>query len=614
MHHRKRSQRVGRTGRIRRGWLSRLCTAAFAAALAASLLPVQQAKAAGSLAMQFAGAAGSLPEQPSGTAGSLPVQPAGAASPSGAHRIGDDVGDVLATDIRAYVRNTPIRSMNIDGYTAIVVEDLRDYGFDVAWTPAERKVAIYNRPSKKVQAPAVEESSSLPVGTKLSDVLYTDIKTYYEGREIPSYNLDGRTAIRLNDLDRMGLVEWNEEAKTISFTPAADESPESPPMEQAPLVVRETNTVEISGIAIGAQSVEYEGRKIGTVVNGVPMISLAFMGEALGYRRDGLAAGCGKVSLCLDNGAYGMLTYVSNAAAYPEHPLDVLLYWMGGEKGKSSVKAVPAEGGASDVYVSERDLKWLFGYQSQWDPQTGRLDIRYVDYRVDDYGLPSDVRNYFYAVKAVGYMRGSGDVLPSLIVRDWKGGPGGAVSSMALVGEPGTYEYGGKPGLSKYGFESDLELDTGSYAYDVGLQVGLRKLYSSTLDIRLTPETAEPVIAYPDMTSFGEISRIRFDQPVQGYIATNEKQVAFAGTVEKQVGTGLTVVVEREVYGGGFETLKQFKVPFADGRFSFAVDTLDDPRYLTKVTVKGTVTNPRLTYDKDVARFYLKRSDSGQRK
>ncbi len=101
---------------------------------------------AGSLRKLFAAAAIAVL-----TAGLLPMQQADAKAADGTTIIGDDVGDVLATDIKAYVQGKPIRSMNIDGYTAVVAEDLRQYGFDVVWTPADRKVTIYNRPAKTLE-------------------------------------------------------------------------------------------------------------------------------------------------------------------------------------------------------------------------------------------------------------------------------------------------------------------------------------------------------------------------------------------------------------------------------------------------------------------------------
>ena len=40
-------------------------------------------------------------------------------------------GKVLKSDIRAYINGAPVMTYNIDGYTGVIAEELRNYGFDV---------------------------------------------------------------------------------------------------------------------------------------------------------------------------------------------------------------------------------------------------------------------------------------------------------------------------------------------------------------------------------------------------------------------------------------------------------------------------------------------------
>ena len=116
--------------------------------------------------------------------------------------VGTVVGSVLSTDIRAFVNGEAIRSMNIDGKTAIYVEDLRSHGFHIAWEPNKRQVSIF--PDKD----ELDVSKDFPdlgftwvgVGNKIADVLSTNIHTFAQGKEIPSYNVEGKTAIYLQDL------------------------------------------------------------------------------------------------------------------------------------------------------------------------------------------------------------------------------------------------------------------------------------------------------------------------------------------------------------------------------------------------------------------------------
>ena len=48
-----------------------------------------------------------------------------------AARVGDVINKTVYTDIVAKINGHDIASFNIDGYTVIVAEDLRNYGFNV---------------------------------------------------------------------------------------------------------------------------------------------------------------------------------------------------------------------------------------------------------------------------------------------------------------------------------------------------------------------------------------------------------------------------------------------------------------------------------------------------
>ena len=57
--------------------------------------------------------------------------------------IGDTIGSVLHTDIKAYVNDKLIPSFNIGGKTCICFEDLTDHGFKVTWDAAKREVRAW---------------------------------------------------------------------------------------------------------------------------------------------------------------------------------------------------------------------------------------------------------------------------------------------------------------------------------------------------------------------------------------------------------------------------------------------------------------------------------------
>ena len=65
-----------------------------------------------------------------------------------AYRVGDVIGQILYTDIVAYVEGVQVRSYNIKGRTAIVAQDLRALGvgsdFGVYFDEATRVLSINN--------------------------------------------------------------------------------------------------------------------------------------------------------------------------------------------------------------------------------------------------------------------------------------------------------------------------------------------------------------------------------------------------------------------------------------------------------------------------------------
>ena len=133
---------------------------------------------------------------------------------------GKVIGEVLNTDIAAYIDGHPTRSYNINGWTGIVAEDLRDYGFEVSWDEAQRTLFIsyYKDPNFKITADYNPEISGMPVGSHSMDVLKTDIKTYVNGTEIEAFNIGGRTIIYIDWLQCYGNVQWFKSERKICYT------------------------------------------------------------------------------------------------------------------------------------------------------------------------------------------------------------------------------------------------------------------------------------------------------------------------------------------------------------------------------------------------------------
>ncbi len=115
--------------------------------------------------------------------------------------VGDVAGEVLSTDIVAYVDDMAIPSYNIGGKTVVVVEELADYGFDVTWNGESRilNVVTTHLPEKRPDyaPPKVAQSQ---VGKAVGKYYETDIVCYVNGMWVESYNIGGKTVAVIEDM------------------------------------------------------------------------------------------------------------------------------------------------------------------------------------------------------------------------------------------------------------------------------------------------------------------------------------------------------------------------------------------------------------------------------
>lgn len=145
-----------------------------------------------------------------------------AALPVSAAKVGDVVGEVAHTDIVTYINNQPIESFNINWETAVIVEDLAKYGFNVVWdpTPGNRQLRVTRAYDKAFQNTFRPTASTHPNGTHAFDVLYTDIVTYFDGHKVDSFNVNGRTIVYVNDINKYygQTYSYNDGTRTLSLT------------------------------------------------------------------------------------------------------------------------------------------------------------------------------------------------------------------------------------------------------------------------------------------------------------------------------------------------------------------------------------------------------------
>jgi len=53
-------------------------------------------------------------------------------------------------------------------------------------------------------------------GSKLYDIYRSDIKVYLDGKQIESFNINGRSFIIIDDLAKYGDVVWDGDSRRIS--------------------------------------------------------------------------------------------------------------------------------------------------------------------------------------------------------------------------------------------------------------------------------------------------------------------------------------------------------------------------------------------------------------
>jgi len=132
--------------------------------------------------------------------------------------IGDEIGDVLNTDIKTYIDDNRIPSYNINGKAAVIIKDLINYGFDSVYNNATRTTTVtYN--SKKAITPLTSfDETKGQVGTVAFKYVYTDIVAIVNGKEVESFNIKGNLAIFFGDLADYGTFAYDNSKRESRFT------------------------------------------------------------------------------------------------------------------------------------------------------------------------------------------------------------------------------------------------------------------------------------------------------------------------------------------------------------------------------------------------------------
>ncbi len=118
------------------------------------------------------------------------------------------IGTAYNTDIVAYINHYAIPSYAVNGTSVIVVEDLRNFGFNVNWDGAARTLSITRNTNTNVNEMSFTKDAVS--GSKFSDIYSTDIGVYAGYHKFTSYALNGYTMIPIEELAIYGQFNWVE--------------------------------------------------------------------------------------------------------------------------------------------------------------------------------------------------------------------------------------------------------------------------------------------------------------------------------------------------------------------------------------------------------------------
>jgi|LSQX01.3.fsa_nt_gb hypothetical protein len=110
------------------------------------------------------------------------------------HNIGDILGNIFYTDIVTYFNGAKINSFSLDGQTAIIAEDLKNYGFNVVWNGEDRELYVISGSYHTSDA-----RRDMIWDYSLEGISYLELMDFYKELETLYYTIISNT----RNLDRM---------------------------------------------------------------------------------------------------------------------------------------------------------------------------------------------------------------------------------------------------------------------------------------------------------------------------------------------------------------------------------------------------------------------------
>ncbi len=127
------------------------------------------------------------------------------------------IGQVKKTDIKAYINGYEIPAYSIDGKTAVITSDLKNYGFNTYYDNTDRSSNIVLKESGAKIDPIVKEDDKAAFGEVIADVYKSDIVVKVNGKSVTGYNIGGKMAVKFSDLKTFGEYYESKENKTCSL-------------------------------------------------------------------------------------------------------------------------------------------------------------------------------------------------------------------------------------------------------------------------------------------------------------------------------------------------------------------------------------------------------------
>jgi hypothetical protein len=125
--------------------------------------------------------------------------------------IGDPLGTANVSKIKAIIDDQIIPSLDVQGRTVVMLQDLANYGFDIFWDEKLKTLEII-RNTQKPFTP-VTHAYKTP-----RQIIYSDIKSYTGNiQQILMYNIDGQAAVCFEDLGTFGKLKRDERKGIISL-------------------------------------------------------------------------------------------------------------------------------------------------------------------------------------------------------------------------------------------------------------------------------------------------------------------------------------------------------------------------------------------------------------